>query len=443
MPVEARPVTFQEALDVFGIRRAQLHPSFSWKDVSAAEHAAAFTVAKSTGFDILKDISQSLAEAQAGGIPYAQWAKQIRPVLEAKGWWGKKPVVDPADGLVKQATLGTPRRLKTIFDVNMRVSHAAGRWAQIERVKDRRPYLLYSAVQDQRTRRDHRGWHGIVRPVDDGFWDTHYPPNGWRCRCSVRQLGPRDLEREGREVSPAQPVMSKMVVNDRTGEVTNVPVGIDPGWAHNPGKLARDVGASLEMARKWADAPPEMAAAIESATRRQVLPGLAKGFDTFVDDMQHQLDAAHAARAAGIKPPPIRAIGERRVVGVISQRVLDALGTLDKVPQSGAITVNDRALVHMLRDAKKSGLSPEQIKALPQHLAAPKAVLWDQHDPALLYVFNDGATGKVVVRVDFTERVKAEGGRTTVVTNAVTTGGIVQANNLREARYRVLDGSVE
>ena len=447
---EQRPLTYQEALDVFRGRRANRPPSFSWKDVRPEEHGATFTVAKSTGFDILKDIAQSLEETLAGGGTYQQWSRQIRPVLEAKGWWGRKSVIDPADGLVKQATLGTPRRLKTIFDVNMRVSHAAGRWAQIQRVKERRPYLMYSAVLDRRTRRDHRGWHGIVRPVDDGFWDTHYPPNGWRCRCSVRQLGPRDLEREGLKVSPEQHFQTTTFTNDRTGEVTRVPVGIDPGWAHNPGRMARDAGAAKEFAAKWADGPPEMVAAIESANRRQVLPGLAKDFGTWADGYQAQLDAVHAAKAAKQTPPPIISTGERRVVGALSQPVLDALSAIGKVPQSGALTVNDRAIVHMLRDAKKSGLTIDQVKQLPAMLADPKAVLWDHADPALVYVFDAGADrGKFVVRVDFAERVNAKGGRYTVVTNAVTTGGLVKPADLNEhlpggkaRRYDVLEGEV-
>ena len=28
---------------------------------------------------------------------------------------------------------------------------------------------------------------GIIKPVDDPFWNTNYPPNGWGCRCNVIQ----------------------------------------------------------------------------------------------------------------------------------------------------------------------------------------------------------------------------------------------------------------
>ena len=39
-----------------------------------------------------------------------------------------------------------------------------------------------------RVREAHKILEAIVRPVDDQFWNTYYPPNGWNCRCSVEQL---------------------------------------------------------------------------------------------------------------------------------------------------------------------------------------------------------------------------------------------------------------
>ena len=66
-------------------------------------------------------------------------------------------------------------------------SIGARKWLGFEQRQQRFPNLRYSAVNDRRTRPQHRAWHGIVRPLSDDFWNTHYPPNGWRCRCTVHQ----------------------------------------------------------------------------------------------------------------------------------------------------------------------------------------------------------------------------------------------------------------
>lgn len=470
---DLKPLRYGEAEAALARRGAVLAPSHSWKDVTAEEHAASFTVAKSVGFDILRDLYQSLTAAQAAGTPYEQWAKTITPTLQAKGWWGVKPVIDPADGQVKPATLGTPRRLKTIYDANMRASAARGQWEQIQRVKDRRPYLMYLHFASRHPRVAHQAWNGIIRPVDDEFWDTHFTPNGYKCHCKTRQLSERDLDREGLVVSPPQRIKTTVYENERTGEVTQVPVGIDPAWAHNPGKVGRDVASAQMLAAKWADGPPEMVAAIESANRRQVLPGLAKGFGQWVDKWNGQLTEARAAEAARLPAVPILTTGERRVVGALSQTVLDGLATLkvqaaqgilsDQAaasiaslgngPTTGALTVSDRALIHMLRDAKANrgaALSVAQVKQLPETLAAPKAVAWDSKAPALIYVFDTtpGAKGKVVVRIDMSDKVKTPAGRQTVTVNAITTAGLVQDSDLTErladgsVRYLVLDGGI-
>ncbi|HGC5033035.1 TPA: phage minor head protein, partial [Escherichia coli] len=80
---------------------------------------------------------------------------------------------------------GSPWRLDTIFRTNMSVLYSAGRWAeQMENVDDR-PYWMYTGINDSHTRRSHLALHGLVLRWDDPFWQAFYPPNGWRCRCSV------------------------------------------------------------------------------------------------------------------------------------------------------------------------------------------------------------------------------------------------------------------
>ena len=115
-----------------------------------------------------------------------------------------------------------------------------GRWQAIERLKETRPYLRYVAVRDERTRPKRRSWHGTVLPVDHPWWNTRYPPNGWNCRCIVQQLSGDDLERYGYTPTSGPGPDADVTMpwlNKRTGEITRIPVGVDPGFAHNVGEL--------------------------------------------------------------------------------------------------------------------------------------------------------------------------------------------------------------
>ena len=214
---------------------------YSWQDTWQEEHARAFTVAKAMRYDILQDIRREMDAAIRNGTTFETFKNNLTPLLQQKGWWGRQSMVDPLTGETKNVQLGSPRRLGVIFDTNMRTSYAAGHWERIQRSKATRPYLMYVAVLDSRTRPQHRAWNAIVLPIDHPFWETHYPPNGWKCRCTVTQLSQRDLENMGLQVSTDGEVeqfikTTKEFQNNRTGEVTRVPEGIDPGFAYNVGK---------------------------------------------------------------------------------------------------------------------------------------------------------------------------------------------------------------
>jgi SPP1 gp7 family putative phage head morphogenesis protein len=71
------------------------------------------------------------------------------------------------------------------------------KWMEVQRDKDIYPHLAYETVGDARVREEHMALNGITLPVDDPFWDYNYPPNGWNCRCSVKQVSQVEVD-EGR-----------------------------------------------------------------------------------------------------------------------------------------------------------------------------------------------------------------------------------------------------
>jgi SPP1 gp7 family putative phage head morphogenesis protein len=66
-------------------------------------------------------------------------------------------------------------------------ARSASLWMEVEREKSIYPQLQYETVGDGRVRPEHAALDNIIRPVDDKFWDTNYPPNSWNCRCVVLQ----------------------------------------------------------------------------------------------------------------------------------------------------------------------------------------------------------------------------------------------------------------
>jgi SPP1 gp7 family putative phage head morphogenesis protein len=107
-------------------------------------------------------------------------------------------------------------RLDNIFRTNMQVAYNRGRWEQQTRVSGSRPYLMYSAINDTRVRPTHLAWDNLVLPRGDPFWTTHYPPNGYRCRCTAISLSKAQAERRG--ISKTSPAGDP-----------------DKGWDYNPG----------------------------------------------------------------------------------------------------------------------------------------------------------------------------------------------------------------
>ncbi len=216
------PLPFDEAIAALASRGANLVPSSRWQDVWQEAHRQAFTVAGALRDDLLADLYRAVQRGLAEGTTLEQFRKDFDDIVMRAGWDYRG---------------GRNWRTATIFNTNMRVSYAQGRYQQMTDpdILRERPYWIYDAVNDNRTRPEHAAWDNLVLPADDPWWNTHYPPNGWGCRCSVRSARPEDVARLGLRVGTAPDDGTYEYVDPGTGEVHSVPKGIDPGWAYNPG----------------------------------------------------------------------------------------------------------------------------------------------------------------------------------------------------------------
>ena len=241
-----------------------IRPGFSWQDVWAEEHAYAFTVAKATELELLTTFKASISTALAKGQTFETWRAGLLPQLAAIGWDKPKMVADPTGQQPpREVDFTAPRRLQTIFQANMASARSAGQWNRAQRTKAALPYILYVRTSSADPRLEHLTWVGLILPIDDPWWSTHWPPNGWGCKCSIRQITARERTKllatppgEGgisytTEIPDNGP--PRTFRNKRTGEITTVPAGIDPGWGGNPGldraqTLATRVTEQLEQA---------------------------------------------------------------------------------------------------------------------------------------------------------------------------------------------------
>lgn len=225
--------------------------TWSWRDLWQHAQAKAFTVAGVMQQDVLQDIREALNTALNEGTTLSSFEKDLKPVLQNKGWWGKNAQTDTATGEMSGKAL-TPYRLKTIYQTNMQTAYMAGRYqTQIDNVADR-PFWEYVAILDGRTRPSHRALDGKVFRSDDKFWDTFYPPNGFNCRCRVRARSQDDMDSNNLYLSKSDGKLETVerLVSKRTGQMAEVTGYRDPitkklftpdvGWSYNAGKAWAD-----------------------------------------------------------------------------------------------------------------------------------------------------------------------------------------------------------
>jgi hypothetical protein len=386
----------KEALDY--LKKKSLKPAFSYRDVWNEEHATAFTVAKATQLDVLTDIKDAVEKAVADGQSFESFRKNLAPTLQAKGWWGRKTMVDPKTGETVDAQLGSDRRLKTIYQVNTRQAYLKGAWDR-GMASTAHPYIMYCLGPSAHHRDDHKAWAGLVLPKDDPFWNTHAPMNGWGCKCFLRFLSQSKFEQykaEGAPVGPnldgtkermipiqteRPPMKYRTWVDKRTGLVERIPNGISPGFGWNPGQTGREVPTFSEFLRKTrASYPQQFQAVAETVMKNTVKRDQFRGF----------IDGANSGNTSGDSLTAVGFLDDQVVDWLVKNRN-KSVGAGTVIVLEGRLVKGPKATRHALAG---DALSSDEWKGLIETLLGAQ-VFFEESTGNLVYLGTNGE--KVVI----------------------------------------------
>lgn len=227
-PNNYQPLPNKEAIVHFNGKT--LLTAESYLDVKAYEHALAFTVAGLMDEDLLKDVRDAVASAMENGTDFREFKRTLKPYLMAKGW-----LAETLNDGTQQLVAGSNRRLRTIYSTNLQTAYSAGQWERIQQTKEFLPYLQYMPSVSENPRLSHKRYYGLCRPADDAIWQSIMPPNGWGCKCWVKQLTKRQAQKVG--ISEKTELDTQEYTNPKTGKTSDVPMGIDPSFNHNFDRL--------------------------------------------------------------------------------------------------------------------------------------------------------------------------------------------------------------
>ncbi|CCN69774.1 phage minor head protein [Vibrio nigripulchritudo] len=224
---------FEEQIAYF--RKKTNVPSERWADLWQHAHDRGFMVASAIKDDLLADFRAAVDKAISEGKSL-NWFKSEFDNIVARHGWAHKGHAN--------------WRSQVIYDTNLRQSYTAGREQQIEQVKSTRPYGIYKHSGSEHPRHDHLSWNNLVLPLDDPWWDTHTPINGYGCKCKKLTASEYTLKRLGLEVSPSPKVELYEWIDKVTGEVHHIPKGIDPGFDYTPKSSAELTKKTKQIVEK-------------------------------------------------------------------------------------------------------------------------------------------------------------------------------------------------
>lgn len=146
----------------------------------------AFTVGALNKIDLVKKVMDDMTKGLEEFQTFEEWKATVDPEFYSQF----------GDG-----------QLQTVYRTNMSTAFTNGIIEQAQATGVSTKYA-FQAIMDDRTRENHAACDGIILGVDDPFWDTHTPPLGYNCRCTLIPLNdenaPPDTPRDQISLSATQ-----------------------------------------------------------------------------------------------------------------------------------------------------------------------------------------------------------------------------------------------
>ncbi|HFG2491829.1 phage minor head protein [Acinetobacter baumannii] len=350
---------------------------WDWHETLDNAHSKAFTVAKVARMDLLQDIRQSLITAMQQGQSLEQWKASITPTLQDKGWWGKKIVVNP-EGREQEVQLGSPRRLRTIYETNMQSAFAAGRYKAMLAGAETRPYWEWRHISISNPRKQHVALNGKIFSYDDPFWSVAYPPSEWGCKCRIIARSRREVE--GKEILTGKGYAR--TINEKVGTDRNT--GMNVVAKRTQFNIPTKDGTLTFAPAAGFNGSPATSYLIDNvmAQRATDLMGSYKGLKQTQELLNtptrakiHEKFIQNALRLA-------EPMNETSTIGSLQDAAVKALFSRGVQLESPVLFLSDAIIVNK----EYSGIAVSRLMALPQLLTEVKQVFWDPKSELLIYV---------------------------------------------------------
>lgn len=365
----------QEAYEFMKSKKPSLDIDF--KTLSNEARAKAFTINKLANMDMLKDMQGSISDALKNGTPFNVWKKNITNHLSSKGWLSDD--------------LKAPHRLKTIFMTNTRTAYSVGRYKAQIQLKDS-VYWRYVGILDTKIRSSHSKQHGIIKHRGDPFWQSHYPPNAYNCRCKVQAYRKDELEDRGWSESQDEiPAFADKSFNYNIGEAHKQE--LEAYHYKKSLKYLNDCKKENNAKGKECLGRVAFKQTIKEIAQNQELN---KDFNNFIEKIDK--DIKHKQN--------------KIVAGVINIEVFDYFfkKTNNQI-EKPHIYFDKKSFTHMTRKLKQDkgiALSIYEIKNIPNAIKEPDMIVWDNKENAILYISNTSEkANKIAVKINYIMKDKS------------------------------------